>query len=45
MRRIVLDAVKRGLSDADRGTLIMACGTGKTFTVLKIAETLGAWPE
>jgi predicted helicase len=24
----------------DRGKLIMACGTGKTFTALKIAETL-----
>jgi predicted helicase len=28
------------LSDADRGKLIMACGTGKTFTALKIAESL-----
>lgn len=35
-----LDAVKAGLSAADRGKLIMACGTGKTFTGLKIAETL-----
>lgn len=35
-----LEAVKNGLSDADRGKLIMACGTGKTFTGLKIAETL-----
>lgn len=26
---------------ADRGKLIMACGTGKTFTALKIAEKLG----
>lgn len=25
---------------ADRGKMIMACGTGKTFTSLKIAETL-----
>ena len=24
----------------DRGKLIMACGTGKTFTSLKIAETI-----
>ena len=39
-QRIALDAVKRGLSDADRGKLIMACGTGKTFTALKIAEEL-----
>ncbi|SNS80091.1 Predicted helicase [Granulicella rosea] len=27
-----------GLSSAERGKLIMACGTGKTFTSLKIAE-------
>lgn len=27
-----------GFEDADRGKLIMACGTGKTFTALKIAE-------
>ena len=26
----------------DRGKLIMACGTGKTFTALKIAERLAA---
>lgn len=35
-----LDDVIAGLKDADRGKLIMACGTGKTFTALKIAETL-----
>ncbi|MEZ5692247.1 MAG: DEAD/DEAH box helicase family protein [Altererythrobacter sp.] len=35
-----LDAVRAGLSEADRGKLIMACGTGKTFTGLKIAEDL-----
>lgn len=35
-----LNAVKIGLSEADRGKLIMACGTGKTFTGLKIAEEL-----
>jgi predicted helicase len=39
-QRFALDAVKRGLSEADRGKLIMACGTGKTFTALKIAEEL-----
>jgi predicted helicase len=27
-----------GFAEADRGKLIMACGTGKTFTSLKIAE-------
>lgn len=31
-------AVVAGLARADRGKLIMACGTGKTFTSLKIAE-------
>lgn len=35
-----LNAVVKGLSEADRGKLIMACGTGKTFTSLKIAEQL-----
>ena len=35
-----LNSVEIGLQAADRGKLIMACGTGKTFTGLKIAETL-----
>lgn len=35
-----LDAALAGLQTADRGKLIMACGTGKTFTSLKIAEAL-----
>ena len=36
-----LDAVFRGFAEGnDRGKLIMACGTGKTFTSLKIAEQL-----
>jgi predicted helicase len=30
--------VTKGLETEDRGKLIMACGTGKTFTSLKIAE-------
>lgn len=29
-----------GFKESDRGTLVMACGTGKTFTSLKIAERL-----
>ena len=33
-------AVVEGLQEHDRGQLIMACGTGKTFTSLKIAEQL-----
>ncbi len=39
-QRFAVDATKHGLSDTDRGKLIMACGTGKTFTALKIAEEL-----
>ncbi|GKR03041.1 DNA damage-inducible protein [Aeromonas caviae] len=35
-----IKAAKAGLADASRGTLLMACGTGKTFTSLKIAEEL-----
>ncbi|WP_370152091.1 DEAD/DEAH box helicase [Ferrovibrio sp.] len=33
-----LNAVRAGLAEQDRGKLIMACGTGKTYTGLKIAE-------
>ena len=33
-------AVESGFREHDRGKLIMACGTGKTFTALKIAENL-----
>ncbi|MCY4165464.1 MAG: DEAD/DEAH box helicase family protein [Gammaproteobacteria bacterium] len=35
-----LDCVKAGLKAANRGKLIMACGTGKTLTSLRIAEEL-----
>ena len=35
-----LDAVTTGMSTTDRGKLIMACGTGKTFTSLRIAEAM-----
>ncbi|MGD9961770.1 DEAD/DEAH box helicase [Nocardioides sp.] len=35
-----LHDVRDGLATSDRGKLIMACGTGKTFTSLKIAEDL-----
>lgn len=35
-----LNAVVHGLATADRGKMIMACGTGKTFCSLKIAEAL-----
>ncbi|MFW2588136.1 DEAD/DEAH box helicase [Sagittula sp. SSi028] len=39
-QRDALREVQTGLETADRGKLIMACGTGKTFTGLRIAETL-----
>ena len=32
--------VINGFKDSDRGKLIMACGTGKTFTALRIAEEI-----
>ncbi|MFG1330776.1 DEAD/DEAH box helicase family protein, partial [Xanthobacter autotrophicus] len=35
-----LAAVKEGLATADRGKLLMACGTGKTYTALHIAEQM-----
>lgn len=35
-----LAGVIKGLATADRGKMIMACGTGKTFTSLKIAEQM-----
>ena len=34
------DDVVNGFKESDRGKLIMACGTGKTFTALKIAEEI-----
>lgn len=37
-QQTALNAVVAGLKAAERGKLIMACGTGKTFTSLKIAE-------
>jgi predicted helicase len=33
-----IDKVHEHFKEADRGKLIMACGTGKTYTALKIAE-------
>ena len=37
-----IEAVKKGFKKNDRGQLIMACGTGKTYTTLWIKEKLGA---
>ena len=39
-QREAIDAVVAGLKEHDRGQLIMACGTGKTFTTLWIKEAL-----
>ena len=33
-----IEAVRKGFATSDRGKLIMACGTGKTFTAQRIAE-------
>ena len=35
-----LEDVVEGFEDYDRGKLIMACGSGKTFTALRIAEQI-----
>ena len=37
-QRTAIDEVTAGFESADRGRLIMACGTGKTFTSLRLAE-------
>ena len=34
------DDVINGFKESDRGKLIMACGTGKTFTALRLAEEI-----
>ena len=39
-QQLALEKVKAGFQTVDRGKIIMACGTGKTFTSLKIAEGL-----
>jgi predicted helicase len=37
-QKIAIDAVVAGFAEHERGKLIMACGTGKTFTALRLAE-------
>ena len=39
-QKVAFDDVTGGFKDNDRGKLIMACGTGKTFTALRIAEAV-----
>lgn len=41
-QRTAIARVLDGFTDHDRGKLIMACGTGKTFTSLKLAEDMAA---
>lgn len=37
-QREAIDAVKLGFKEHSRGKMIMACGTGKTFTALRLME-------
>ncbi|MEH0820471.1 MULTISPECIES: DEAD/DEAH box helicase [unclassified Micromonospora] len=37
-QRVAIDKVTVGFGEHDRGKLVMACGTGKTFTSLRLAE-------
>ena len=37
-----VDAVEKGFKNNDRGQLIMACGTGKTFTTLWVKERINS---
>ena len=39
---MAVEDVVRGFEEHDRGKLIMACGTAKTFTALCIAEIMAA---
>ena len=39
-QKAAIDDVKNGFDEHDRGKLIMACGTGKTYTSLAIAEEI-----
>ena len=40
-QKAAFDDVTNGFKASDRGKMIMACGTGKTFTALRIAEEIG----
>lgn len=39
-QELAVTKVVNGLANADRGKLIMACGTGKTFTALRLSEQM-----
>ncbi|MDR2895100.1 MAG: DEAD/DEAH box helicase family protein, partial [Propionibacteriaceae bacterium] len=40
-----IEACRSGFADHDRGKLIMACGTGKTLTSLRLAEQMAQFAE
>ena len=40
LQQEAVDVTADGLANHDRGTLVMACGTGKTFTALRISERI-----
>ncbi|KAB1553954.1 DEAD/DEAH box helicase [Corynebacterium sp. 319] len=39
-QQAAIDAAMKGFETHDRGKLVMACGTGKTFTALRLAEKI-----
>ncbi|MCY3930506.1 MAG: DEAD/DEAH box helicase family protein [Acidobacteria bacterium] len=39
LQREAIEDTLQGLEHHDRGRLVMACGTGKTFTALRVAES------
>ena len=41
-QQLAIKDVLEGFQEAERGKLLMACGTGKTFTALKIAQAFAA---
>lgn len=41
-QKLAIDKIRAGFEASDRGKWISACGTGKTFTSLKLAERLCA---
>jgi len=39
-QKAAITAIQEGFKEAKRGKLIMACGTGKTFTALRLVESM-----
>jgi predicted helicase len=39
-QRLAIEKIVEGFAEHDRGKLIMACGTGKTFTALALSEQM-----